>query len=181
MGKVHHVPSRTYLLQYNNRQLVCFFDDACYQYFLVRLFNSLNQFHVDLHAYCLVAKDIYLLLSPVTPYGINNLWKSTTEQYNSYFTARFGRSIRIINKPYKTIETSPSNSALEAQKTIERIPLDIREAENPGTYRWSSYCDNGFGNNDSWLKPHPEYRQFLRENNHPYSKYREFIAMPARS
>jgi len=176
---IHHTPSKTYLLYYNNKDMVCFFDDACYDYFLARLFNSLQQFHVELHAYCLTSTEVFLLVTPGTPSGIHNLWKSVVGQYNSYFSGRFDRTRRIIGGAYTTKWIGAGENALEAQKYIERVPLTKPGVDHPGMHPWSSYSSNGFGNASHWLTPHRDYQQFLHAGNYSYGRYREFIATPA--
>ncbi len=181
MGTTLHTASQTYLLRYNSKHMVCFFDDACYSYYLVRLFNSLQQFHIQLHAYCLVPKEINLLLTPATPEGTHNLWLSVTGQYNSYFRERFARTTRIINPSFQSTPLGEGKQVLRAQMFIEGIPLAIPGIAHPGVHPWSSYCNNGFGDKSPWLKPHRAYLEFLDKNkqaSNAYLSYRENVVNP---
>ena len=62
------IPGQTYLIYVTGKTCSdSFFDEAGYNYYLVRLLNSVNNFHVKLHAYSLLSKEIYLLLTPGIP------------------------------------------------------------------------------------------------------------------
>ena len=59
---------QTYFVIVENKTTVTgFYDDACYRYYLLHLLNCLNNYQIKLHAYVLMANEIWLLATP----GVN--------------------------------------------------------------------------------------------------------------
>ena len=154
-----------------------FFDRACYRFYLKRFSNSLCNFHVRLHAYSLLANEILLLATPLTPSAMSRLISSVNRAYSDYYNDRFGRAVSVFGAPPTRI-VAKNELALEVQKYIERAALHNTGIEHPGAYEWSSYCANSFGCKSSFLTPHGAYQKFLRAHSHPYQSYREFVARP---
>lgn len=155
-----------------------FYDDACYEFYLIRLLNCLNIYQVKLHAYLLQAKEIWLLLTPGTPTGFDSLLRFLNQSYSSYFNTRFGRSAKVWSDSVIISLIPGERLALDCQKFIEREALRTKIVSHPGEYLWSSYCVNSFGRSDHHLTSHVAYRKFLKGKTNCFGQYREFIASP---
>lgn len=177
--RTNHRPGETYLLYYENpANPHTFYDDACCQYYLVRLLHSLRHLHLALHAYCITPAELCLLVTPGTPTGIVRMWNSVAAQYREYYGNRFGRDPGNICSSFSSVRIAGFEQTLNAQKYVERLPLARNLSQHPGTHRWSSYCSNAFGAGVSQLTCHRHFKCFLEQAGHCYSSYREFVAAP---
>ena len=179
-----HITGQTYFVLVERRTGCSgFYDDACYQFYLLRLLNCINAYHVRLHAYFFQANEIWLLVTPGTPTGVTSLLRFLNQAYSNYFNARFDRSVnaRSMDIWSNTIVSSliQGNSlVLDCQKYIERAAFSRGVVTHPGAYKWSSYCANSFGGALQYLTPHPAYNAFIEGIANPHSHYRDFISIP---
>lgn len=174
-----HLAGQTYVIY--QRAINCgdaFYDNACYRFYLLRLLNSLRQCQVRLHAYCLLANEITLLLTPDTPFGISSLLRSVNSQYRRYYQQRFERMFDVWAGPRKSSLVQGHALILDCQKYIERLPIDLNIEQHPGAYEWSSYCANAFGIRYPHLTRHSGLEEFLEIPDQPFRAYRDFIARP---
>ena len=154
-----------------------FFDDACCKYYLIRLLNSLNNYHVRLHAYCLLHDEIFLLLTPGTVTGISNLLAHLNLAYSNYFNRRFRRKARVWSDSVFSYELDRDDLVLFAQKYVERLPVTRKLVLHGGVYKWSRYCCNAFGGSRLFLSPHPAFLRYLgSRTGNAFEQYRAFIA-----
>jgi hypothetical protein len=174
-----HRPGETYLVYYENHSNPqAFYDDACCQFYLVRLLHCLRHLHLALHAYCITPAELGLLVTPGTPTGIVRMWHSLAAQYREYYGFRFDRDPGKLCSSFSSGRITSFEQTLNAQKYVERLPLARNLSQHPGTHRWSSYCSNAFGTGVSQLTCHRHFKSFLEQSGHGYSNYREFVAMP---
>lgn len=152
-----------------------FFDDACIEYFLLRLLNSLNLYHVKAHAYFISNSKIYLLMTPETPSGAFNLWRSVASQYHSYYQSRFERAGKLLAGVINKRLLEDGESVVEYQAYIDQQPLFEAGITHPGQYSWSSYNSNGFGLKQRYLTIHPEFSQYMQQTANPKSSYRDLV------
>ncbi|MEX2130112.1 MAG: transposase [Pseudohongiellaceae bacterium] len=172
------IPGQTcFLLLEGHNGNNCFYDQACYTYYLARLTNCLAPFQVVLHAYVLLPNEIQLLLTPSTPTGISELMKVTGGAYVQYFNNRFARNGSLWKGRFRSSLIQSDQRLPACQKYIELAPLRQGLASHPGEYEWSSYCANAFGGNPA-LSLHDEMRKLLREGTNRFQYYRDFIAAP---
>lgn len=155
----------------------CFYDAACYRYYLARLTSALPAFQIALHAYVLLPNEIQLLLTPSTPTGISQLMKLVGGAYVQYFNGRFARSGSLWKGRYKSSLIQADFRLLACQRYMETAPQRQQLVTHPGEYAWSSYCANAFGGN-AVLTPHEEMRKAGRSRSNRFKYYREFLASP---
>jgi hypothetical protein len=171
-----NLPGQTYLVCLKNvRCGEGFYDAACYDFYLKRLCHSLDQFQVNLHAYCFLANEIYLLLTPGTPLGLAHLFDSLNSQYADYYNLRFERQTRKCHWRSTSILIHGDSLALDCQKYIETLPKSMGLVNHPGAHHWSSYCSNAFCVKSTWLTPHNGYRVFLQKKAHSLGAYRDYL------
>ena len=175
----NYITGQTYVVYQKGRRFcTSFYDDSCYRYYTLRLLNSVNNYHVKLHAYCLLRNELFLLVTPGTPTGIGRLLCSLNRSYSEYFTLRFNRPGEVFPGCHWHSLIQGASLILDCQKFIERAAPDSEGLSHPGSYRWSSYCANAFGGKSRHLVPHKAFVDFLSRAPNPHRRYREFIALP---
>jgi len=151
-----------------------FYDDACIEYFLVRLFSSLSQYRVVLHAYCILGCEVNLLVTPTTPTGISSLWSSVSRQYNTYYRNRFCRDGQVLSTKLNGIEIEDER-LMDHQIFIERLAVAKGVVSHAAQYRWSSFSSNGFGLSNNFLTKHTRFQNYLLNTQLPLHSYREAV------
>ncbi len=159
-------------------QGAAFFDDACRDYFQLRLLNCLKVYQVRLHAYALLPNEAWLLLTPSMPKSMFSLLDFVNTCYSDYFNERFERKVAVFQSRPSLAVIDSARLLLDCQKMIERWPLSSGAVDHPGLYRWSSYTANAFGGRPRFLTRHPWFEQFIAAAENPMARYREFIAEP---
>lgn len=159
----------------------CFFDAACFDYFLVRLRNFLSLYRTELHAYALLPDSIHLLLTPVSVGDIDFLLRAVTSAYTHYFNIRFRRRSVLINRDYYCSPLSEEQSAINWYILVETKPEKHGLVALPGEYKWSSYCINAFGGHGNFITMHKHYRKIGNSPGERFKRYREYIASTSTS
>ncbi|PCI77226.1 MAG: hypothetical protein COB20_08430 [SAR86 cluster bacterium] len=157
-----------------------FFDDACKEFYLRRLLHCQNAFQVQLHAYLLMEKELFLIFTPLTPSGFDSFVRFLNGSYNRYYLIRFARSVLAWQNEPLVCRLSSDNLVLDCQKFVERYVLDFSNKGHPGEYGYSSYSANAFTRKPSFLKRHRAVRQFINIEVNGLQRYRDFIAKPFR-
>ena len=170
------IPGQSYfiLLEGHNGNH-CFYDAACYRYYLARLTNCLAPYQTQLHAYVLLPNEIQLLLTPMTPTGISELMKMVGVAYAQYFNNRFARTGSLWKGRFKSSLIQSDARLLLCQKYMELAPLRHALVQHPGEYPWSSYCANAFGGH--WVVSHHEQvRKAVPGKGNRFAAYRDYLA-----
>ncbi len=183
-NKYHNV-GHTYFIWYDSKVPGgVFFDEACIEFFLVRILNSLRQFHIKIHAYCITPQRIYFILTPTTPSGIFSQWQSVAQQYNEYYRSRFSRGGRPVSNCFQSRVIRDDSEFVSYQALTELLPVNEGLVSNAGQYRYSSFSANGFGLRNKFLKQHEQFARYLYRQRNSLSVYRdslEELSQPASS
>ena len=155
-----------------------FLDKYCHRFFILRLFNGLKPFQVELHSYTLLANEVYLLVTPTSSTGLDCLIRSVRNSYTKYFQERYERESSPLAKSMSVSRVVGSQLILDCQKYIERRVLDTGIRQHAGAYEWSSYSANSFGCRSGFVSPHVTFVNYLKERELPYKHYREYISTP---
>lgn len=155
-----------------------FLDNYCHRFFILRLFNGLKPFQVQLHAYTLLANEVYLLVTPKSSTGLSSLIRSVSNSYTKYFQERYERESVPFAKSMRISRVVGSQLTLDCQKYIERRVLDRGMRQHAGAYEWSSYSANSFGCKSNFISPHIAFNKYLRSKKSPYKNYRDYISTP---
>jgi len=162
----------------------CFLDDSCCDFYLRRLLARSLGFRIQLHAYCLLADEALLLLTPLTPFAVNDWLRSVNHCFGEYFRQRYRRPARVYPKLRAASEIYSDAAVLDCQKFLELEGARIRNLEHPGEHHWSSYSSHAFGTGRGidlederhGLSPHRATGDYLLTGVHRLHDYREFIA-----
>jgi putative transposase len=168
-----------YVYQRGRSGNLCFFDEACCDYYLRRLTCSLKAYGIILHSYVLLPDELQLLVTPYSCSGILRLLGSLGSDYSGYFRNRFNRDCSLgRSSPALTPLRDDGNLVLDCQKYIELAPVRRKLVDNPGEWTWSAYRINAFGGHDGRLSAHAQYRRLVETAVNPFQAYRDFIAEP---
>lgn len=177
IARQFYCAGKTYHLEYKDTGVgPVFFDDACIEYFLLRLLNSQKQFRVRVHAYCITSSSVELLITPETPTGICGFWNALIKQYQRYFRFRFDRASRKFNPRLMSCEIESRESLVAAQRQIEQLPVVAKLVSHAAQYRWTSFSSNGFGLTNPLLHQHPWFKSCLDAAEFTLLQYRDFDA-----
>lgn len=172
----------TYLLLMDSNTCgKAFCDDACFKFFYLRLVNSLNAYQTKLHAYVLLESRILLLVTPYASRASESLISHLSGAYNEYFNLRFARSTRVLKKSFRRLLIEEQKDVLDAQKYLERLPVELNKASHLGEYKWSSYCSNSLLSNSDHLTASAGFKNFRKRQRDPFLNYRKFISTAFRN
>ena len=147
--------NRTYFVLIRQRTLGSgFFDDTCKEFYLRRLLQCQNVFHVQLHAYLLLERRVFLLFTPQTPTGFHAFVEFLCKSYNNYYSIRFERRVQAWQDSTPACQLASHKLVRDCQKFIERFALVYEKCNHPGEYRFSSYCANAFSVRPEYLSRH---------------------------
>ncbi|MEX0618220.1 MAG: transposase [Pseudohongiellaceae bacterium] len=173
------IAGQTYYVLLEGREgSFCFFDPACYRYYLNRLRNALGPYQIQLHAYALLPNEVQLLVTPLTPAAVPRFIKAINKSYAHYYNIRFNHPGALFNARFRSSLVQADQYLLECQKYIENSPVFAGLSRCPGTWEWCSYCTNAFGGHGRLLSPHLEYSRLHRARCNHYQWYRAYIDAP---
>jgi REP-associated tyrosine transposase len=179
MTAINFSPGETYFAVVREKTLgTGFFDDACKEFYLRRLLACQKTFHVILHAYLLMEREILLLFTPLTPKGASSYIRFLNRSYSEYYRIRFARSILAWQDAALTSCVPNGELILDCQKFLERYILKSDSISHPGEYRYSSYCENAFVLRPSSVMRHRGFREFIDIESNGLRAYRDFVASP---
>lgn len=169
--------SRTFYARHKGRsQDPLFIDDACYGYYLKLLLNSLRAARLQLHTYVLLPHEVHLLISPFSANGLIRLMQRAAFDYGEYFSNRFSSSCPLLAGQPVLHQVERGSQVLECQKSIELTPVREQLVNMPGEYPWSAYPINAFGGHQDPICMHRQYRNYCFRGDHPFQRYRDFVA-----
>ncbi|MBL4582044.1 MAG: hypothetical protein JKY29_09520 [Gammaproteobacteria bacterium] len=173
------IPGKTYFAVIKQRTFgTGFFDDACKDFYLRRLLNCQNAFQVQLHAYLLMKKDIFLIVTSLTPLGFDSFVRFLNASYSRYYLIRFARGVLAWQNEPLVCRLPGDKLVLDCQKFVERYVLNFGIENHPGEYGYSSYCANAFTRSPCFLQRHRAVRQFINIEANGLQRYRDFVATP---
>ncbi|MBT8145554.1 MAG: hypothetical protein KJN90_01800 [Gammaproteobacteria bacterium] len=165
-----------YVRQKGKSQDPLFIDDACYGYYLKRLLNSLRAARQQLHTFVLLPHEVRLLSSPYSTNGLLRSMQRAAIDYGEYFANRFSSICPLLTGQPDLHQVERDSQVLEYQKSIELAPVREQLVNMPGEYPWSAYPINAFGGHRNPIFMHRQYRTVFFRGNHPFQRYRDFVA-----
>lgn len=175
IGTNHHCPNTLLITQATTASTEGFFDNACYEFYLRRLFHSLHYYQVKLHAYALLPDRVWLLVTVHTGDGARALLESVNRAYGEYFNTRFQRQCRMWSSRPRQTSLASDAAVLACHKLVEGEPAYSGCVTNVGQWCWSSYCINAFGARHEFVNRHPAVVSFFRRFGDPGANYRAYV------
>ncbi len=135
----------------------CFFADEDYHCFLHWLEKSAGDWHCAIHAYVLMTNHVHLLLTAETAESIAKMMQSVGRRYVQYINRSYRRTGSLWEGRYKSSLVQAETYLLTCMRYIELNPVRANMVNDPSQYRWTSYRQNGLGQKDTRITPHPLY------------------------
>ena len=126
-----------HVISKGNGGQILFENDSDRIKYLKILKESLDDFGLELHAYCLMNNHVHLLLRDANN-ALSNCMKRLNERYATYFRARTGRIGPVFNGRFWSEPIDSDEYYLAAMRYIHANPEPARICR-AADYRWSSY------------------------------------------
>lgn len=164
-----------HVIQRGNNRQACFFTGDDYRRYREDLGEVAKRHGGAIHAYVLMTNHVHLLVTPQTVYGISHLMQDLGRRYVRYINATYRRTGTLWEGRYKASLVDAETYLLTCMRYIELNPLRARLVEHPGTYTFSSYAHNAFGQRDPLVTPHVLYRALGATDAARQHAYRELF------
>lgn len=168
-------PAASYYLRFQTCS-TAFVDSACYEFARLRLLHRAAAHGVQLHAFAILPRELFLLGSAAGHEAVLSLLGSLVTSYRDYFNLRFRRYQEKMTAPVKIAELQDYRSVLACQKFLDTEAVRQLDITHPGRFHWSSYSYYAFGGAPRLLVPHPALGQLVGAGGDRPAAYREFIA-----
>ncbi len=164
-GIPHHVVQR------GNRRGNVFFDDDDRIFYLERLNEYCQKWHVDVLAYCLMTNHVHLVLKPETESGLQDVLKPLHMRHSQRINKARNWSGHLWQGRFFS---SPLDDAYtwSAIRYVERNPVVAGLVEKAEEYRWSSAAAHCGLTKDPMLLPLPEIGNAI-----PTNKWADWLAV----
>lgn len=146
-----------HIVQRGHNREPCFFSDEDRLAYLGWLDEALKANACLLHAYVLMTNHVHMLLTPEKATSVPLLLISLGRRYVQYINKTYRRTGTLWDSRYKSSLIQADTYLIACMRYIELNPVRAGMVNDPGHYRWSSYANNGLGQTDRLLSPHPSY------------------------
>jgi putative transposase len=146
-----------HLIQRGNDRVACFSHDNDYLMYLAHLRQLAEKYECAVHAYCLMANHVHLLITPHAAGACTGLMRDLGQRYLQYFNRRHERTGTLWEVRFRSCLTESALYVLGCYRYIELNPVRAGMVDHPTGYLWSSYAVNGGMRSDPLITPHPEF------------------------
>ena len=150
----------------------CFYAEEDYHCYLHWLQKSAADWHCDIHAYVRMTNHVHLLATSEKPEGIAKMMQSIGRRYVQYIIRSYHRTGSLWEGRFKSSLVQVEEYLLTCMRYIELNPVRANMVNDPAQYRWSSYRQNGLGQADERITPHPLYLSLGKDVESRLAEYR---------
>lgn len=161
-----------HIVQRGHNRDACFFGDDDYHAYRHWLGEALRETGCRLHAWVLMTNHVHLLLTPTHAEAVPKLLISLGRRYVQHVNRTYDRTGTLWDSRYKSSLIDAETYLLACMRYIELNPVRAGMVSDPAHYRWSSYRQNGLGQSDPLLSPHPVYEALAIDAEERRSAYR---------
>ena len=133
-------------------------DHADFQTLYGCLAEAAAEHNCKIHAYALLRRDFYLLVTPMESGGVSRTMQAVGRQYVPWFNAMHGRSGALWEGRYRACVIEPDRHVLDCYRFIEQQDEHLGFRGVIGGNRWSSARAHTRGCCDSLVTDHPVYQ-----------------------
>jgi putative transposase len=119
-----------------------------------------------------------LLVSPKSEHSLPSAMRDVNWRYSRHVNATYDRTGSLWDGRYKACIVDAEDYFFACCRYVETNPLRTGIAQDPETYRWSSYKSNAHGVVNSILTPHPLYLNLGANSAACATAYRELFDQP---
>jgi len=148
-----------HIVQRGNNRSVCFYTDADYAFYLLKLQEAARTYQVAVHAFVLMTNHVHLLVTPACESGVSLMMQSLGRSYVRYINIMYRRTGTLWEGRYKASLVSSDAYFLAVMRYIEMNPVRAGMVTFPRTYPWSSYRHNGMGKTIRLITEHALYQR----------------------
>ncbi|VVO05704.1 transposase [Pseudomonas fluorescens] len=146
-----------HLIQRGNNRSACFYSEEDYLFYLEHLAEQARKQACEVHAWCLMANHVHLLLTPSHPAGASLLMKGLGQRYVQYVNRTYQRTGTLWEGRFRSCLVQEDSYVLACYRYIEMNPVRSGVVEHPAEYRWTSYRANALGEHSRLVTPHAQY------------------------
>ncbi|MEO0443276.1 MAG: transposase [Pseudomonadota bacterium] len=161
-----------HVIQRGNNRQACFFDKLDYTFYLDKLKDAQEKYHVAIHAFVLMTNHVHLLATPKDQHGISKMMQSLGRRYVGYVNKAYRRTGTLWEGRYKSTLVDSEDYLLTVIRYIELNPVRAGMVEHPSEYPWSSYRSNAMGEKIELLSPHSLYQSLGKTAEDRQQSYR---------
>ncbi len=165
-----------HIVQRGRARQPVFFENSDYQAYLDWLKGAAERYNVAVHAYVLMTNHIHILATPRDEDGVTRMMQYLGRYYVPYINRTYGSSGSIWEGRYKASIIQDENYLLACMRYIELNPVRAGMVDTAAEYRWSSFCANGQGKQDSLITSHSLYRSLGKSHNERTHAYKALFA-----
>jgi putative transposase len=137
---------------------VCFYCDEDYAFYLQKLKEASEKYHVKVHAFVLMTNHVHLV-TPSDAEGVPRMMQSLGRCYVLYVNITYSRTGTLWEGRYKSCLVASDDYLLTVSRYIELNPVRARMVNLPGEYPWSSYRHNAMGIKIGLISEHQIYQE----------------------
>ncbi len=131
-----------------------------------------DRYKCAIHAYVLMTNHVHVLATPADGEGISRMMQYVGRRYVPYINYHYGTSGSLWEGRYKASLVQEEGYQLNCMRYIELNSARANMVKHPREYRWSSYCANAEGREDSIITPQKVYLSLGRTVGRRMEAYR---------
>ena len=164
-----------HIVQRGNNREPCFFAEDDYRFYLDRLGQALQRYHVKCHAYVLMTNHVHLLMTPSDAIGISKVMSLLGQHYVQYINHTYRRSGTLWEGRHKASIVNVEEYLLLCYRYIELNPVRAGMVAAPEDYPWSSYQHHAWNKPCPIINDHELYLGLGRDKEERSYAYRELF------
>jgi putative transposase len=146
-----------HIVHRGNNRGACFFQEADYRRYLVKLEECVERFDCQVHAYVLMTNHVHLLVSPAVPTAISWFMKRVAQDHAQHVNRTYGRTGAVWENRYYSGFVDSESYLFTCHRYIETNPVRAGMVRHPAEYPWSSFRSNALGYPSSLVRQHCVY------------------------
>ena len=168
-GNYYHIMNRS-----NNGQLI-FTCDEDYAFYLEKISDLKTEHPFDLVHYCLMGTHVHTLIKILKETDFSIFSKRLNLTYANYFKRNYGLIGHLWQGRFKSQLISNDIYFMQCGKYIELNPVRAGIVQKPEDYRWSSYNNYAFGQNNLSITEDIFYSELGDNKKEREKNYRELV------
>lgn len=167
-GAFYHVMNRG-----TNRQNI-FKDDKDREVFLRLVEETIRQWKIEVHAFCLMSNHYHMLIR--TPLAnLSRAMRHINGVYTQRYNRKWNRDGQIFRGRYKAILVEDEAYLVELLRYIHLNPVEKQLVKNPEKYKWSSHGHYLKEGGMDWLTTKLLLSYFSKQKGKARRKLHEFV------